>query len=59
MTIDSSWLASFKEEAPQAFQPSCSFRPSAVFCDGQIHLMQGAPVGPQVCFVFIFFININ
>lgn len=48
MTIDSSWLACFKEEAQEAFSPSCTMRPSAVFCDGQIHLMQGGPSEPQV-----------
>lgn len=47
MTIDSSWLQSFKEDARECFTPHCSFKPSAVFCDGQIHLMQAPPQTPQ------------
>jgi len=42
MTIDSSWIASFKEEAPEAFTAHAPFRPRAVFCDGQIRLMRGS-----------------
>jgi len=41
MTIDSTWIASFKEEIPQAFTQSIPFRPKAAFCDGQIRLMRG------------------
>jgi hypothetical protein len=41
MTIDSSWILSFKEEAPEAFTNHIPFRPRAVFCDGQIRLMRG------------------
>jgi hypothetical protein len=39
MTIDSSWIACFKEEAPEAFTKHAPFEPTAVFCDGQIRLM--------------------
>jgi hypothetical protein len=39
MTIDSSWIACFKEEIPAAFTPLPPFVPDAVFCDGQIKLM--------------------
>lgn len=53
MTIDSTWLSSFKEEAAHAFTPSCTIRPKAVFCDGQIHLMQGAPGEPQTWDAYI------
>lgn len=42
MTIDSSWIACFKEEIPAAFTPHPSFRPDAVFVDGQIRLMPSA-----------------
>jgi len=45
MTIDSSWIACFKEEAPAAFRPSPPFSPTAVFCDGQIKLMPAAMEG--------------
>jgi hypothetical protein len=41
MTIDSSWIASFKEESPDAFTKHIPFRPAAAFCDGQIRLMRG------------------
>ena len=41
MTIDSTWIASLKEEAPEAFTKSSPFHPKAVFCDGQIRLMRG------------------
>lgn len=41
MTIDSTWITSFKEEAPHAFTPHSPFRPKAAFCDGQIRLMRG------------------
>jgi hypothetical protein len=41
MTIDSSWIACFKEELPHAFTKFAPFRPKAVFCDGQIRLMRG------------------
>ena len=43
MTIDSTWLASFKEDVPCAFTPSPPHRAGAVFVDGQIKLMQAAP----------------
>ena len=39
MTIDSSWIACLKEEAPDAFTSLPPFAPDAVFCDGQIKLM--------------------
>lgn len=41
MTIDSTWLSAFKEDLPHAFTPHSPFRPTAVFVDGQIRLMQG------------------
>lgn len=41
MTIDSSWIASFKEESPTSFTKHIPFRPVAAFCDGQIRLMRG------------------
>ena len=41
MTIDSSWIASFKEESPHSFTKHIPFRPIAAFCDGQIRLMRG------------------
>ena len=41
MTIDSSWIASFKEESPNSFTKQIPFRPIAAFCDGQIRLMRG------------------
>ena len=41
MTIDSSWLHAFKEEAPHAFAARHPFAPRAIFVDGQIKLMQG------------------
>ena len=41
MTIDSSWLHAFKEDAPHAFTNTIPFRPRAIFVDGQIKLMQG------------------
>ena len=41
MTIDSSWIASFKEESPDCFTKHIPFRPIAAFCDGQIRLMRG------------------
>ena len=41
MTIDSSWISCFKEEAPDAFTKNSPFHPKAVFCDGQIRLMRG------------------
>ena len=45
MTIDSTWISSFKEEAPEAFTDHIPFRPRAVFCDGQIRLMRGHTQG--------------
>jgi hypothetical protein len=47
MTIDSSWIACFKEEIPAAFTRSPPFAPTAVFCDGQIKLMPAAMQGVQ------------
>ena len=41
MTIDSTWLHCFKQEAPEAFTKHAPFRHSAVYTDGQIRLMQG------------------
>ncbi len=54
MTIDTAWLACFKEEAPSAFTPRAPFHASAVFSDGQIRLMQNAPEGPQTWNNYIF-----
>lgn len=45
MTIDSTWIASFKEEAPEAFTKHIPFQPKAAFCDGQIRLMRGHTQG--------------
>lgn len=45
MTIDSTWIASFKEDAPEAFTKQAPFRPRAAFCDGQIRLMRGHTQG--------------
>ena len=45
MTIDSTWLHSFKAETREAFTKKNPFRHNAVFTDGQIRLMQGG--GPQ------------
>ena len=42
MTIDSSWIACFKEQCPRAFTSQPPFPPAAVFCDGQIRLMPSA-----------------
>jgi hypothetical protein len=42
MTIDSSWIACFKQEVPGAFTARAPFRPDAVFVDGQIRLMPSA-----------------
>jgi len=53
MTIDSSWLAAFKEDVPHAFTPAPPFRPRAVFVDGQIKLMQSQPSQPQTWDEFI------
>jgi len=41
MTIDSSWIASFKEDSPESFKKQIPFKPTAAFCDGQIRLMRG------------------
>jgi hypothetical protein len=41
MTIDSTWIASFKEEAPESFTDAIPFHAKAAFCDGQIRLMRG------------------
>ena len=41
MTIDSSWIAAFKEESPNSFTKNIPFKPLAAFCDGQIRLMRG------------------
>lgn len=41
MTIDSTWLHSFKAETREAFTKKAPFRHTAVFSDGQIRLMQG------------------
>ena len=40
MTIDSSWIACFKEEVPEAFRAAQPFSAKAVFCDGQIRPMR-------------------
>lgn len=45
MTIDSSWIACFKEDAPDAFTQHPPFQPDAVFIDGQIRLMPSAIEG--------------
>jgi hypothetical protein len=47
MTIDSSWLTSFKEDLPHAFTRKPPFHPRAAFVDGQIRLMQGPQAEPQ------------
>ena len=39
MTIDSSWLAGMKCDAPDAFTTHAPFAPQCVFIDGQIRLM--------------------
>ena len=39
MTIDSSWLAGMKGDAPDAFTTHAPFAPQGVFIDGQIRLM--------------------
>lgn len=39
MTIDSSWLRVFKEEAPAAFSPTCPFTPKVAYIDGMPLLM--------------------
>lgn len=53
MTIDSSWLCAFKEDIPHAFTPRSPFRPTAVFVDGQIKLMQATQSEPQTWDDFI------
>jgi hypothetical protein len=53
MTIDSTWLVSFKEDVPCAFTPAAPHRHSAVFVDGQIKLMQAAPREPMTWDEFI------
>jgi hypothetical protein len=53
MTIDSSWLISFKEDVPHAFTPAIPFRARAVYVDGQIKLMQTSPSEPQTWDQFI------
>ena len=45
MTIDSTWIAAFKEETPEAFTKHIPFQPKAAFCDGQIRLMRGHTQG--------------
>jgi len=45
MTIDSSWIACLKEEAPLAFTQRPPFLPDAVFIDGQIRLMPASVEG--------------
>jgi len=47
MTIDSTWLHAFKEEAREAFTKHAPFHPTAVFSDGQIRLMQGGHHCPK------------
>jgi hypothetical protein len=54
MTIDSSWLHAFKEEAPYAFTETHPFAPSAIFVDGQIKLMQGFQREPLTWDEFIY-----
>ena len=39
MTIDSSWIARLKEDAPHCFSSARPFAPACVFIDGQIKLM--------------------
>ncbi len=39
MTIDSSWIARLKEDAPHCFSKAKPFAPACVFLDGQIKLM--------------------
>jgi hypothetical protein len=54
MTIDSSWLTSFKEDLPHAFTRKPPFHPTAAFIDGQIRLMQGPQAEPQTWDDFIY-----
>ena len=54
MTIDSSWLHAFKEEAPHAFTARQPFCPRAIFVDGQIKLMQGFQREPLTWDEFIY-----
>ena len=54
MTIDSTWLHAFKEDAPTAFTHSAPFRPCATFVDGQIKLMQAVQREPLTWDQFIF-----
>jgi hypothetical protein len=53
MTIDSTWLQAFKDDSPHAFTPAAPFRPSAVFVDGQIKLMQSIQREPITWDTFI------
>lgn len=54
MTIDTAWLCTFKEEIPCAFTDTCSIKPTAVFSDGQIRLMQSPPKRPQTWDEYIY-----
>jgi hypothetical protein len=54
MTIDSTWLHAFKEDAPDAFTERAPFRPYATFVDGQIKLMQAIRREPLTWDQFIF-----
>lgn len=54
MTIDSSWLHAFKEDAPHVFTKRAPFHPRATFVDGQIKLMQAVQREPLTWDRFIF-----
>lgn len=54
MTIDNTWLQSFKSEAREAFTPTAPFKAHAVFSDGQIRLMQAPPKEPQTWDTYIY-----
>lgn len=54
MTIDNTWLSTLKEESDCAFTDQITFKPSAVFSDGQIRLMQSPPMQPQTWDEYVF-----
>lgn len=54
MTIDNTWLQSFKAEAREAFTPTAPWKAHAVFSDGQIRLMQAPPKQPQTWDAYIY-----
>lgn len=54
MTIDTGWLACFKEDATEAFTANLPIKPRAIFSDGQIRLMQSPPSEPQTWDQYIY-----